>query len=131
MLQNVNIGDFVVSYPYGVGKVCAKSNVEYCIFVKFSGDNHASFTKKGKILRGHEHPSCWHIEDAPDWVWKYFEKPKILVKRLLEQYVCVDINNKVVRFCSTEEEATLYIIQNEKNLKIVKMHGEYLEEKQY
>ena len=107
MLKKVKVGDKVVAFPYGVGTVKSTESCSYfSVEVEFENANgvmhrHA-FSLEGEIISWQHVVSCWTIKNAPEWIWGYFEKPKI--KRPFEKWARVDEFGDVTSIFDTEEE---------------------------
>ncbi|NCD12778.1 MAG: hypothetical protein EOL93_09535 [Epsilonproteobacteria bacterium] len=86
MLKNVEVGDRVIGYPFGNGKVLEidEDRGKYCVIVEFENCSYEIlFSRNGRNVEWQPVPSCWTIKNAPDWIWEYFSKPKDKIKRLL------------------------------------------------
>ena len=127
MLKNVNEGDKVVAFPYGIGIVkSTESGSYFSVEVEFENVNgvmhsHA-FSLEGEIISWQNVVSCWTIKNAPSWVWEYFEKPK--VTEPFEKWVLVNITGIIQRQFDTSEDMEIYVDRYSTAYRKAKITGE-------
>ena len=109
MLKNVKVGDKVVGFPFGAGTVvqiedwCTfKFNIKVDFKTQGGNTTNYTFSAEGKSVHWQGVVCCWAIKNAPEWIWGYFEKPKI--KRPFEKWARVDEFGDVTSIFDTEEE---------------------------
>ena len=127
MLTDVKVGDNVVGYPFGNGKVVEidRDRGKYCISVTFVNCRYTvTFSQSGHNVEWQIAPSCWTIKNAPKWIWDYFEKPKIKVKKPIDAWIVVFGPGDMMIY-KTLDMANSVANRSDPKLPIVKFTGEY------
>jgi len=107
-LLNLEIGDKVVGFPYGIGEFAGMVSSCPCVFaIKFPHKDVLCDLRKSYRENGCEYgyfsvPSCWPILEAPDWVWGALgiEKPKRMVIKEITKYCVLGKHTKDIVFTS-------------------------------
>lgn len=123
MLTGVKIGDNVVGYPFGNGKVTEidKERGKYRINVSFVNCKYiVTFSQSGHNVEWQTAPSCWTIKNAPGWIWDYFEKPIEFLDKSdyyeVDEYV--NVLESSVKMIKSMLNALEYIYRNTDDPKI-------------
>ena len=107
-LKNVKIGDEIVSFPYGLGKVdLINLHGPYPIRIEFNSSS-CYYVTIGGALYYDQPTSCWPINEAPEWVWgalgikKPKPKKKVTITKIM--YGNFDGGGRFLNIYSTEHD---------------------------